>query len=236
MSDEGFHEIQLNGKQLVFLFMAAAVVAVVVFLSGVMVGRGVRTDAVSAESGSQTTLAPEPAAGPAAAAGGGTAKPQEATAAAPPVGDDLGYYKALAEPPAVVPEAAKPAAAGEKPGAGQAGTSPGVGAQPPSEPGSGSTAKSAAPPVKAAPSKAAPTAGGVGFTVQVVALRERAASEAIAKRLAGKGYNAYVLEPPAGSAAGLFRVRVGPFKTRREAEEVRRRLEKEEQFKPSITR
>jgi hypothetical protein len=41
MSDDGFHEIQLNGKQLVFLFMAATVVAVVIFLCGVMVGRGV---------------------------------------------------------------------------------------------------------------------------------------------------------------------------------------------------
>ena len=30
--DDGFHEIQLNGKQLVFLFMAATVVSVVIFL------------------------------------------------------------------------------------------------------------------------------------------------------------------------------------------------------------
>ena len=44
MSDDGFHEIQLNGKQLVFLFMAATVVSVVIFLCGVMVGRGVRAD------------------------------------------------------------------------------------------------------------------------------------------------------------------------------------------------
>ena len=48
MSDEGFHEIQLNGKQLVFLFMAATVVSVVIFLSGVMVGRGVRDRTTSA--------------------------------------------------------------------------------------------------------------------------------------------------------------------------------------------
>ena len=41
MQDDAFHEIQLNGKQLVFLFMAATVVAVVIFLCGVMVGRGV---------------------------------------------------------------------------------------------------------------------------------------------------------------------------------------------------
>ena len=42
--DDGFHEIQLNGKQLVFLFMAATVVSVVIFLCGVLVGRGVRAE------------------------------------------------------------------------------------------------------------------------------------------------------------------------------------------------
>ena len=40
MSDQGFREIQLSGKQLVFLFMATVVVAVTVFLLGVSVGRG----------------------------------------------------------------------------------------------------------------------------------------------------------------------------------------------------
>src|SRR3954470_14047086 len=42
--DDGFHEIQLSGKQLVFLFMATTIVAVVIFLCGVQVGRGVRTE------------------------------------------------------------------------------------------------------------------------------------------------------------------------------------------------
>src|SRR5713226_9180226 len=42
--DDGFHEIQLSGKQLVFLFMAATVVSVVIFLCGVLVGRGVRAE------------------------------------------------------------------------------------------------------------------------------------------------------------------------------------------------
>ena len=40
-ADDGFHEIQLSGKQLVFLFMVTTVVIVVVFLCGVQVGRGV---------------------------------------------------------------------------------------------------------------------------------------------------------------------------------------------------
>src|SRR3954463_613045 len=39
MADEDFHEIQLNGKQLVFLFMAGTVAAGGIFLCGLMVAR-----------------------------------------------------------------------------------------------------------------------------------------------------------------------------------------------------
>lgn len=42
MVDDGFHEIQVGKKQLVFFFMASAVFVVVVFLMGVWVGRDVR--------------------------------------------------------------------------------------------------------------------------------------------------------------------------------------------------
>src|SRR5436190_16984946 len=44
VTEEGFHEIQLNGKQLVFLFMLTAIVLVATFLMGVGVGRGVKAD------------------------------------------------------------------------------------------------------------------------------------------------------------------------------------------------
>src|SRR5256885_16036551 len=72
MADEGLHEIQLNGKQLVFLFMASTVVAVVIFLCGVMVGRGVRAqrpaDAIEASVDAVTdptaTIQPAPASAP----------------------------------------------------------------------------------------------------------------------------------------------------------------------------
>ena len=64
--DDGFHEIQLNGKQLVFLFMAATVVSVVIFLCGVLVGRGVRVESerrgrrrrVERRGGTDTAAAP----------------------------------------------------------------------------------------------------------------------------------------------------------------------------------
>src|SRR3954462_6081261 len=52
--DDGFHEIQLNGKQLVFLGIATTLVSVVIFLCGVLVGRGVKPiDMVAQAAGPQ---------------------------------------------------------------------------------------------------------------------------------------------------------------------------------------
>lgn len=226
MSEDGFHEIQLNGKQLIFLFMAAAVVAVVVFLSGVMVGRGVRVEKAAVALGD---IPPDTAA-PAATAPGGAAAPASATPPAtppPPVHDELSYYDRL-----------------EKPAAGAAEKSPEPAPPPPAQAAPAPVAESSKPapaPAKAVqkpePAAAsAPQAGSTGYSVQVIAMRERSSSETIAKRLAGKGYNAYVLDPAPGSRSTLYRVRVGPYKTRREAEDAKARLEKEERFKPSITR
>src|SRR5919112_2001209 len=55
-SDEGLHEIQLNGKQLVFLFMAGTVAAVVIFLCGLMVGRNIQSPRLEAVSASEAPL------------------------------------------------------------------------------------------------------------------------------------------------------------------------------------
>ena len=98
--DDGFHEIQLNGKQLVFLFMAATVVSVVIFLCGVLVGRGVRGDhggtssdvaAAGGSSPADVLAAPAPATPPATSAGS-----DPTTAAAPaPAAEGLTYYDRL---------------------------------------------------------------------------------------------------------------------------------------------
>src|SRR6476659_9773248 len=108
--DEGFHEIQLNGKQLVFLFMAATVVSVVIFLCGVLVGRGVRVErATVAENSAVSSVAettpaqPPPAPAPAA----GT---DPRAAAPPPPVDDLSYFNRL-EKEKTPQEALKPAMA-----------------------------------------------------------------------------------------------------------------------------
>ena len=69
----------------------------------------------------------------------------------------------------------------------------------------------------------------------MAALREREEADVIVKRLAGKGYPAYVVAPAKG-APSVFRVRVGKFKERREADTIAARLQKEEQFTPWIVR
>jgi len=213
IQDEGFHEIQLNGKQLVFLFMAATVVSVVIFLWGVLVGRGVRaerggvTDAAPTSVVSET-LPQQPATAPAPTPAG-----SDPTAAAPPPAvDDLSYFNRLEKTNAPA-EQLKPAPAA-----------------PPAAPVAKEPAP--APLTDAAPST---EPSGQGFAVQIAALNVRSEADAIAKRLSSKGYAAYVLSPANGTPT-VYRVRVGKFTTRREAETIAARLQKEEQFKPWVTR
>ncbi len=73
--------------------------------------------------------------------------------------------------------------------------------------------------------------GGIVFVVQVEAVRKRAEANTIARRLSGKGYPAFVT-----TAGANLRVRVGKLDDRRQAELTAVRLEREEQFKPWITR
>jgi DedD protein len=234
VQDEGFHEIQLNGKQLVFLFMAATVVSVVIFLCGVLVGRGVRAergsvaDTTSSASNAETAP-PVPAATAAPAPMPAGSDPTKA--APPPPADDLTYFNRLEKPsPAseklkavpeklektALPVVVKPAASA-----------------PPVPP----PAPKAVPALAETHAESSATAepSGSGFAVQIAALNVRSEADAIAKRLSSKGYAAYVVSPASGTPT-VFRVRVGKFPTRREAETVASKLQKEEQFKPWVTR
>ena len=70
--------------------------------------------------------------------------------------------------------------------------------------------------------------------MQVAAVNDRKEAETIARRLAGKGYPSFVATPGKGTP-NTFRVRIGKYPDRR-AEAIANRLEKEEQFKPWITK
>ena len=208
--DDGFHEIQLNGKQLVFLFMAVTVVSVVIFLCGVLVGRGVRLDrAVPIDA--LEAAAPGEAPPPPPVEGAGNSNEPVAP------NENTSFTKRLESPTAAGREARAGRGAGSSIRAGHRGTAP--------PPASAPTAKAAAeppapPPAKAAAVPAGPSEpAGPGIAIQVSAFRVRQEADALANRLIGKGYSAYVV-PPAPGAPAVFRVRVGKFKERREADSV----------------
>jgi rare lipoprotein A len=75
---------------------------------------------------------------------------------------------------------------------------------------------------------------GVGFTVQVVASRTKEDAEALVKILGGRGYPVFLVTPEYAKANdNLYRVQVGPFASRDDAEKVRAKLA-QEGFKPFI--
>ena len=286
--DDGFREIQLNTKQLIFLFMAATTVLVVAFMLGMLVGRGVRAEReeiTSAEALVATPPVPTERSTPSTAE---EADPRKAAPPAPAENGDVdskaGKPSESAEEPQVAvrrdaagsaaksADAAKASAAAASKTAAEAAKQTASKAPPPAaaKPTAAEIAKSSAetakrpsesvkvpvpiakatPPPTPAPVSAKPTAPAAaptpaaaaaassaersGFAVQVAAVNVRTEADAIVKRLAGKGYSAYV-EVPKG-AASTFRVRVGTFDTRHEAQDVADKLKKDENFKPWVTR
>src|SRR5438477_13154908 len=78
--------------------MAATVVSVVIFLCGVLVGRGVRAERSVVDTGPATSAAdttPQPARAPPQPPG---SDPTTAAAPPPPAADDLSYFKRLEKP------------------------------------------------------------------------------------------------------------------------------------------
>jgi DedD protein len=255
MSDEGLHEIQLNGKQLVFLFMTATVVAVVIFLCGVMVGRGVpaqRGTTVLAADGLDPTTTADDVRADAAAADASAASTAGSSAASPSSRLGLTYPDRLEEPDPVpeevpggtsarepfattavakVPPPPPPAPAAkatEKPSKPAAASATAAVAKAPA-----AVAKAPAAVAKAPAEDAVPA--GPGFVVQVAAVRQRTEADSIRGRLSKKGYPAFITTAatPGGTT---YRVRVGKYPSKREADTVATKLEREEQFKPWVTR
>jgi DedD protein len=220
-AEDGFHEIQLSGKQLVFLFMATTVVSVVIFLCGVLVGRGVRGDTVRAD------------ATPPAASGAAPTPTKAEDPPSPPVDSaaprPLTYQQRLDSATPVQERLKRPesAAAAEtsKPVVEPAPATKEVAPAPKPAPPAPATAST--PPSSAKP--------GV-WAVQVVALTDRAAASAVVQRLSAKGYPAFLVSPQSGAPVQNYKVQVGKFEDRAEAEQIAGRLKKEEQFQPWILR
>ena len=224
MSDEQFHEFHLDGKQMVFLFMASTVMAVVIFLCGVMVGRGVRENKAGEPVEKTAVVLDDAATSPLNVEG--------AEATAPDGPEDLTYPERLdsptapterlratesrgkvAETPVIIEEPVRATAKAVPPAA--------VKVDPPAA-GKGQ-APTAAKVEAPAPSAKYREPNGSGFAVQVMSGLQQKDAEAEAGSLMSRGYNAF-LTPNDGKSS--FRVRIGKYKTKKEAEAVRNRLRK----------
>lgn len=232
-AEDGFHEIQLSGKQLVALFIVTTTVIVIVFLCGVRVGRGARDAQLDEpEQIAATTPAPQPA----ATSGPHAAEPPAPAAETP---EQLSYPQRLSGDGTAAetlkkPEDTKKPQPREPKEAEETKPQPAPAATAPPPPAQAPAPKTAGP---AASADNLPTAGHSGvWAVQVIATRDRDVASSVVKRLVGKGYPAFLVNPPAGASPAYFKVHVGRFADRGEAEKVSTRIKKEEQFQSWITR
>ena len=195
--------------------MMATVVAVVVFLCGVLVGRGVPARRVLGAAVDPGLAAGAPLG---LEAGGGHVD----TDASPL--DDLSYYGRLNDaPPSTDGAPSDPPTADTVPDP----SAPALSATD-TTPESATTDAAGAAVVPEIPDT--PSAVVASYRVQVTALRSQDEARAVANRLQGRGYSAILVNPADGAEVGLFRVRVGPFADRAGAEGARQRLGAEEGF------
>ena len=199
--------------------MATTVVSVVIFLCGVLVGRGVR-----AERGEDPgVVAAAPVAPP-------TTSPGASDAPTPPAETPLSYPDRLRREPAAAESLKKAPEPAVKPPAPQQEAVP----HEPPPPAAKPAAAEAAPAIPPANGEPATGPRPGNWVIQVHALQNRDAANTLVRNLKSKGYPAFLLAPSSKSPQ-IFRVQIGGYRDRSEAEKVASRL-KEEQFKPDIKR
>jgi cell division protein FtsN len=221
MADSGVREIQLTGKQLVFLFMASVVLIVSVFLLGVSVGRGVHgAQAISgvAEAAPATTTEPPvpvPVNTPGAtagttyqtalAAGGAQATTPPQSPPAPQASSTPAPKSNPAPPPALTPPPPSAIPATSAPASNTA----------------AKTTTQAKPP--------APATGA--WFVQIESFKSKDSADALAAKLRAKGYAVSIVD-----AKPLFKVRVGPYAQRSDTDTVVEKMKKDGFSSAFVTR
>lgn len=199
---QSFYEIQLSNSSLIVAFVIAVGLGVAVFMLGVMVGRGQAPQPVDEQGWVESLGADEgePAAG---------AVEEEAPA------EDLDFYERV-EDPVEGQETADAGDSGE-PGAAAADDE---GDEDEAEGGGDADASSG----EAADLPSADPSIATGFVVQVKATPNRADADALQAALAAAGYPAFVVQADVGGNT-TYRVRVGRYGSRDDAERVSAALE-----------
>ncbi|HSP06988.1 MAG TPA: SPOR domain-containing protein [Acidobacteriota bacterium] len=232
--EKSYYEIQLDNKQLILVFLAGVTVCVLVFILGVMVGKGKKeAEMVSASRNEITPVKPQPDLSqpqeiqPAAEqaktpADQGTHKnkkgepagQQQVAATQPSKGDGM-VYDDLDKTDKEAPLTPKPQ---------------------PAAPAKQTTAdalkdvasKTQEPPAETAPpDNNASKNGGTRYTVQVMATGSKEKAEQQLNYLKSKGYTAFMSEETTGSGSNVYKVRVGKFADSESAKKIATRLKEE---------
>jgi cell division septation protein DedD len=235
------HEVRFGSRQLALFTGAFALVCALAFVLGLLVGRGL----------------PSRIAGPAGGSGGGPreggpgAGPEGRPAAALP-DERLTFYKTLTAPtpeapvvgppvieerlvpqeppPAPAPRAPAPAARqapvpDRRPGRGEP---PAAAHAAPGGPGRDAGAAHPAPELARAPEPPV-------WTIQVSSFRSRALADELRARLATRGFDAYLVTAATEEGRVRYRVRVGSYASRGDAERVATDLRGERNLNPFVT-
>jgi cell division protein FtsN len=213
----------LDNKQLVLLFAGMIVILILAFILGTLFGRNLYS-AKTAEAPTPAATAPAP---PAPAPGpGGTAAGQE-TATAPlspeekekqTLVKELEAQKLPSPAPATAPAAGKPApgapATPAKPAAPTktAAVTPAPAPTKPPKP---------EPPAKPGPAPL-PSSHAGPYCIQVAASQNAGEADALKAKLADKKFEAYVVKAEIPGKGTFYRVRVGHYKDRAQAEKALR--------------
>jgi cell division septation protein DedD len=209
----------LSTRHLILVFLAGVAVCGVFFSLGFLVGyneRSARMAPVTERVATSATIPPT------------VNTPLEAT----PVGSSGAAPSTTSVPPPLAPrQASAPASppSEQKPVTARGTASPVTAPRP-----SPAEAERGPKPGATATPPAAVGEVGVGFTVQVVASRTKQDAEALVKILEERGYPVFLVTPEYAHADdNLYRVQVGPFTSKDDAEKVRTKLT-QEGFKPFI--
>lgn len=239
--EKSYYEIQLDNKQLILVFLGGVTVCVLVFVLGVMVGKGKKEAEMAAltpTEQSTTTARPQPDA----------SQPKEVQ----PVADegaprernrknkkDRAEEEAAKEPPAApVPKADKmtygdldktdteapltpqPEPAGPAPKQAQQGSTPS-----PATALSDVASKTQEPSASNGSEKTPST--GMRYTVQVMATGSKEKADEQLNFLKSKGYTAFMNEEKTASGSSVYKVRVGKFGDSDSAKKIAIRLKQD---------
>lgn len=228
--EKSYYEIQLDNKQLILVFLAGVTVCVLVFVLGVMVGKGKKeAEMVSASRNETTPLKPQqelsqpqeiqPAAGDSTPKDKGArknkkdkAEAQEAQApAAAPAKGEGNTYDDLDKTDTEAPLTPKPVVPAK---------------QTPADTLKDVASKTQEPAAEPAPTDTA-AKGETRYTVQVMATGSKEKAEQQLNYLKSKGYTAFMSEETTGSGASVFKVRVGKFSDSDSAKKIATRLKQD---------